>query len=371
MLRWMRAGTASVLLALLAWPASGGVTNPNLSIIGQPSASWTDDPSDPDRLRGRLDPGEVEVVFDDYLNPYARAFFTLTLGEEGMELEEGYFTLFRGLPLDLALRGGQYRVPFGRMNPIHPHANPFAEPPLVIQAYLPGEEATIEPGIDLSRRFPLGEDLSVNAQVEWLQGDAFRIERETTGDPGDPLESGGDDDIETTRAAVLGRLSAFTMIGELSALELGVSAAQGTNNVAARARTTLIGVDAKAKLWRSPRAYLLLQGEAIRMEREDASWEPGLGYSVSTVNPAGAYVYADYNFNTRYNLGLAFERFQEPIAGKPWTRAVGAFAGFALLEESTAFRLDWRSAKPEDGNVVNTVTLRAIFSLGPHKAHQF
>ena len=48
------------------------------------------------------------------------------------------------------------------------------------------------------------------------------------------------------------------------------------------------------------------------------------------------------------------------------------------MEETTAFRLDWDHfvpgtppAAPETRRRSNTVTLRVIFSMGPHKAHQF
>ena len=371
MSRYARAVMALVILATVSRPAWAAPTNPNISIIGQPFMHWDDDPENPDRERVRLEPGEAEIVFDDYLNPYARAFFTLSLGEEGLELEEGYFTLFRGLPLDLGLRGGKYRVPFGRLNQVHPHANPFAEPPQVLQAYLPGEEAYNEIGVDLSRRFPIVGDFSINAQADWLQGDTFRIERESSGDPMDPLETGEGDDAEQTRAAWLGRLSGFAMLGEQSALEFGMSASQGTNNVAAEARTGIYGIDAKAKLWTSSQAYVVIQGEGLHLERDEANWDPAAGYVLDTVNPTGGYLYADYNFGIRYNIGAMVEAFEEPTPDKPLTHAYSAFLGYSLLEETTAFRLDWRHVEPEDGESINTVTLRALFSLGPHKAHQF
>jgi len=370
MARYAHAVLALQFVSLAAGPALAGVLNPEISIVGQPFGSWTDDPSDPDRERVKVDSGEVEVIFDDYLNPYARGFFTLTLGEEGMELEEGHFTLLRGLPLELALKGGQYRVPFGRLNQVHPHANPFAEPFLVMQAYLPGEEAYIEPGLDLSRRFAVVGDFSINAQVDWFQGNSFRIERESSGLSSDPLESDGDDDQGLTRPAFLGRVSGFTMLGEQSALEFGASATQGTNNVAAGARTTIYGLDVKAKLWSSPRAYLLLQAEGFHLDQDVAGWDD-TGYTMDTLTPEGGYVFADFNFALRYNAGLSYERFQEPVAETPWTQSFGAFVGVSLMEESTAFRLDWKHTEPEDGDAVNALTLRAIFSMGPHKAHQF
>jgi hypothetical protein len=366
------AGMVMLLILLVAaGAAQAGAVNPNISIIGQPYSTYTDDPSDPNRGRARLDAGETEIVFDDYLNPYAKGYFTLSLGKDGLELEEGYFTLFRGLPYDIAVRGGKYRLPFGHLNPGHPHTYPFAEPFGVLRAYLPGEESFNETGVDLSRRFAVVGDFSLNAQVEYLQGDSFRIEREPSMESGDPLNQGGDDQAEEARPAFLGRLSGFTMLGERSGLEFGASVSGGTNNVAAHTRTMIYGVDAKAKLWTSPQAYLVLQGEALALNREEAGWDPESGYTHTTVDPAGGYFFADYNFGIRYNLGGGYERYQEPLPEKPVTQSFGLWTGYSLMEETTVLRLDWRHIVPEDETAYNTITLRVIYSMGPHKAHQF
>ena len=91
--------------------------------------------------------------------------FTMSLGTGGLELDEGFFTLVRGLPAGFALKGGQYRTAFGRINPTHPHALPFAERFGVLAAYLPGEEALIERGVSLSRRVPVAGDFSLDVSV--------------------------------------------------------------------------------------------------------------------------------------------------------------------------------------------------------------
>jgi hypothetical protein len=305
--------------------------------------------------------------------------FVVSLAEEGVELEEGFFTLLRGLPAGLTLKGGKYRVGFGKLNPQHPHAVPFAERFRVLAAYLPGDEAFNETGLQLSERIPVPGDWSVTASVDWLQGNTFRIARETSGTSNDPLETGDGDREEEPRPGVLGRLSAFAPIGDRSGLELGVSATQGTNNVAAETRTTVIGGDAKLKWWTSPNAYLLVQGEVLSLDREDAGWDDvAAAYTKTSVKPAGGYLYADYNFAIRYNVGASFESFQEPNADQTTDTAFGLFAGLALLEETTAFRIDWNHFAPgtpagatEDPPAVNSVTLRVIYSMGPHKAHQF
>jgi hypothetical protein len=382
----MRNAVLSGLMAALiaAVPIRAGVVNPDISVVGQPSLRMTDDIEEPNTKRIRLDVGETEIVFDSYLNPYARGMFILSLAEEGLVLEEGYFTILRGLPGGLNLKGGKYRVGFGKLNTTHRHANPFAEPFRVLSTYLPGEESYNEIGVSLSERIPIPGDFSLEASVDVFQGDTFRRSREADSASlaaGDPLDlyAGGPDRSGETRPALLGRLSGFTMVGERSGIEFGVSATQGTNNVAAAARTRVYGADVKAKLWNSPRSYLLLQGEALKLDRQDAAWDSATArYTKSRVTPFGGYVFADFNFALRYNVGASYERYQTDDAAKTWNQAVGLFAGFALMEETTALRADWSRFMPgtppggeENPKAVNTFTLRVIYSMGPHKAHEF
>lgn len=372
------------LAAALVAPrgAAAGVVNPDISVIGQPYVSLTNDPESQDRDRLRIDPGETELVFDAYLNPYARGFFTLALHDGGLELEEGYFTLDRGLPAGLAFKGGKYRAGFGKLNPLHPHAYPFAERFRVLAAYLPGEEAFNETGLQLSKLVALPGDVALTASLDWLQGDTFRRETELvdTGDD-DPAAKHGHEDEEAatpTRPAALARLSAFVPAGERSGLELGLSGTRGTNNVEAASRTTVWGLDAKAKLWTSPRSYLLVQGELLRLDREDAAFDTVGGvWSLADTKRTGWYVFADYGFSPRWNAGASYERYARDDAADAHDHAVGLYAGYHLMEETTSLRLGWERyqagapAGEETPVPVDTFTLRMIFSMGPHKAHQF
>ena len=366
-------------LLLAGQPARAGVVNPNISVIGQPELRLTTDPADANRDRLVMSPGEVELVFDDYLNPFTRGKVTLSVADGGIELEEGYFAIVRGLPGTLNLQGGKWRMGFGKLNAQHPHALPFADRFRVLSTYLPGDESFNETGLELSSRLPAPGEMSLIASLGWLQGDSFRREREDSGAANDPLGSGGDGDHEgEARPAAIGRLSGFALVGDRSGLEFGLSATSGTNNVAAGSRTTVYGADLKAKLWNSESSYLVLQAEALRLDREDAGWDPvGAAYSREKVKPWGWYVFGDYNFDRRWNVGASWERYQQDSTEKAWDRAVGVFAGCALMEESTVFRLGWErfQAGATDGlpspEAVDTYSLRMIFSLGPHKAHQF
>lgn len=368
-----------MLLAAAATQASAGVVNPDISVVGQPFIRWTDDESDPTHKRPTLNLGEVEGVFDAYLNPYAKGTFILSIADGGIEVEEGYFQLLRGLPGGLAVKGGKYRAGFGKLNPQHPHAVPFAERFRVL-GYLPGDEALNEVGVSLSERIPMPGDFSLTVTGDWLQGDSYRIERESSGDLSDPLESNPDADRGAEpRPAVLGRLAGFGQISDRSGYEIGFSATEGTNNVAASARTRVIGGDAKFKLWTGAFSYLILQGEVLHLDRDDAGWDPTtVAYTTAKAKATGGYFYADYNFKIRYNLGAGFERYQDSTPDKTSNTAFKVFAGYSLLEETTAFRLDWDHFSPGTPTGVtvalpdvNTVTMRVIFSMGPHKAHQF
>jgi hypothetical protein len=374
---------ASAVLLSVVVPdlAHAGVVNPDISVLGQPFMRWTDDPSDASPKRATFNQGEVEMVFDAYLNPYAKGLFITSLGEDGLELEEGYFTLVRGLPAGLQLKGGKYRVGFGKLNTMHPHAVPFAERPRVLSSYLPGDESLDEVGLSLSGRIPTPGTFSLTAAADWLQGDTFRIPREGAIAANDPLvlDPATDDRAGEARPAFVGNLSGFGQIGERSGYELALSATGGTNNVAANTRTKVYDAAGKLKLWIASNSYLLLQGELLKLDREDAAWDSSASaYTKTRVQPMGGYAYADYNFSPRFDAGMLYERFQQPADLSVHDSAVGAFIGYSLMEETTSFRVDWNhfmpgtpSGGPSSLPAVNTLTLRAIFSMGPHKAHQF
>lgn len=378
----LRSACALLFMACALVPAaSAGVSNPNISIIGSPLLHWTDDASDPGAKRFRFDAGETELVLDAPLNPYARGWFTIAYADDEVGVEEGFFVLERGLPLGLQLKGGKYRTGFGKLNIAHPHTYPFAERFGVLAAYLPGDEAFNETGAQVSAQFAAPNDIAVTASLDVLQGDSFRIEREDSGAPNDPLVVDPDvgDRGAEPRAALLGRVSAFVPLDDRSGFELGVSATQGTNNVAAATRTMVLGGDLKWKQWTGPSSYLLLQTEVLRHQRDVAGWdETSAAYTTGEAKGTGLYAFADWNWNTRYDVGASVSQWQELDDAGEWNRSFGAFAGLALMEETTAFRLDWERLQParpsgatEDPEAVQRLTLRVIFSMGPHKAHQF
>ena len=68
--------------------------------------------------RPALEMHESEASFQAVVDPYARADFFLSFGEEGVEIEEGFIT-FPTLPGGLLVKVGKMRAAFGKVNTLH------------------------------------------------------------------------------------------------------------------------------------------------------------------------------------------------------------------------------------------------------------
>ena len=329
-----------------------GVTNPDISVIGQLIFKYHDDRSAQDARRPTLDLGETELVFDSYLNPYAKGFFVFTAGsDEGLRTEEAYIDVFKGLPDGLALRGGKYRIGFGKLNPVHPHAYPFIEAPRVISAMLPEEDGFNDIGAHASYLLPTFGSWASDISADFLKGASFH-----------PDEPG-------SKAGWVSRWGNSVLLNDTVPLDIGVSATQGVNNVRWNAKTGVYGADIKTKISFSSLTSLTLQGEYL-CNNSEVVIDTTTGDS-SRIMRQGFYAFADLKFRQRYNAGLIYEQYQ-PIEEKNLTnRAIKGFVGFSLLEETTLLRLSYEHFKPENSPIVHTAMLQVLFSMGPHKAHKF
>jgi hypothetical protein len=341
-----------VLLQLnTAKTAFAGVANPNISVLGQIISKHTDDKASEDANNTTLNLGETELVFDTYLNPYAKGFFVFSIGDAGLETEEAFLTIFKGLPNGLALKSGKYRVGFGKLNPMHPHAYSFIEAPRVMSAMLPGEDGYNEVGAQASYLLPTSGSWASNVTVDVINGSSWHP------------------DETKSAAGWVGRWSNSVLIKDITPIDIGVSATQGTNNVQWKTKTEVYGADIKTKIPFSSLTNLTLQGEYF-YNNSDVIVDSTTG-SFNNVGRSGFYAFADLKFWQRWNAGAIYDQYQ-PMENKDLTnRAIKYFVGFAMLEETTLFRLSYEQYFPDGSPVVNTYMFQVLFSMGPHKAHQF
>ena len=108
---------------------------------------------------------------------------------------------------------------------------------------------------------------------------------------------------------------------------------------------------------------------------------------VETISTYGAFIYFDYQFIKQFSIGFKYD-FTYGIIGDEYsantlsndnqnkTQGIEGWIGYYPVEETLAFRFSTQylfyslsDEMSKDGNT--TITLQMIFSLGPHKAHQF
>ena len=111
---------------------------------------------------------ESEASFQAVVDPYARADFFISFGEEGVNLEEGFVTL-TSLPGGLLTKVGKMRAAFGKVNSLHNHVLPWADRPLVINNLVGGED-----GIDDAGDFGGASD---SEPVDLPRGDGAGVSR--------------------------------------------------------------------------------------------------------------------------------------------------------------------------------------------------
>jgi hypothetical protein len=344
---------AITALAALIFPAAirAGVTNPDISALGQVLGGYTDDAGSPDAEQPTLRLGEAEFIFDAYLNPFMKGWFTVSGGEDGFAIEEAYTTVVKGLPWGLNLKAGKYRLGFGKLNPAHPHAYPFIDSPRSLQSFF-GEEGFNETGAQVSALLPTPGDWASTLYADVIEGKSFHEDR-------------GDG----TRLGAVGRWANDFLLGESGALETGLSGATGIDSVGRDSRAWLAGADVKAKFYLPSSSQLVVQGEAI-LKHSHLVADTATG-AFPAEDRLGFYGFADYRYHTRWNGGLLFEQWDREGDASKVDRAFRVFAGYAVLEESALLRLAYEHFLPEGEDAVNTVSLQLLFSMGPHKAHQF
>ena len=336
-----------LLIFSLIIEVNAGVTNPDISVLGQVFSTYTNDPLSPDKDRLALDLGECELVFDSALNPYARGFVVLSIDDGKTEVEEAYCTILKGLPQGMSMKIGKFRLPFGKINPLHPHAYPFIETPRVLKELLPGEESFNDTAIEASYFLPTPEVLSSLLSIDMLKGETFKSE----------------DAADGNRVGWLAHLGNSFLWGDMQdILEIGFSATQGTNDPAFDTKTDVYGMDIKSKIHPSATSVLTLGAEA--MQRKDEIHE------LPNDKRNGFLAYFDYKFHERWNGGIIYDQYESAFS-QGSNKTIKAFGGFSVLEETTLFRLSLEHFMPKEGENVNTVMFQLVFSMGPHKAHQF
>ncbi len=295
---------------------------------------------------------ESELSLQAIVDPYARADFFLAIGEEGIEVEEGYVT-FNNLPGGLLLKAGKMRANFGRLNAFHNHTLPWIDRPLAMYNLLGGspldpDTGIKDAGVSVSRLIPAGK-LFLEAT-----GEVFR------GDSGTVFKSNRRSDFST-----IGHLRAYGDLTEAANIEVGGSYARGHNELGSDFVTQLYSTDVTLR-WR-PLSRAIYRSLAARTElfwsrREETK---------ALQSAFGGYASVDYGFRRRWFAGGRYDWSERANKASIQDRGASAVLTFWPTEFSQVRGQYRRTRYGDDGRVANELLLQALFTIGAHGAHAF
>jgi hypothetical protein len=329
---------------------SSKVFNPDMAVIGDFLGAFGKNNVNPDPA---FQMHESEASFQAVVDPYARADFFLSFGEEGVDLEEGFVT-FPTLPGGLLLRVGKMRAAFGKVNALHNHVLPWTDRPLVTRNLVGGEDGIDDAGMSVARLIP----------NKWIfleaTGQVFR------GDSADVFHSSERNDV-----SFVGHLRGYQDISESTNLDLGGSYAHGHNTsgvvddvVVDDFQTDLFGIDATVR-WRPLRRSIyhsfVGRTEVIFSRRE----QPG-----ARQDSNGFYVSGDYQLARRWFGGVRIDSSERAVDSSLRDSSQSAVITY-WPSEFSQIRGQYRHISFAEGEEANEFLFQFQFAIGAHGAHPF
>jgi hypothetical protein len=327
------------------------VFNPDIAVIGDFLGAAGRNLVNPNPS---LEMHESEASFQAVVDPYARADFFISFGEDGVNLEEGFVTL-TSLPGGLLTKVGKMRAAFGKVNTLHNHVLPWTDRPLVSQNLVGGEDGIDDAGISVARLIP-NPWLFLEATGQVFRGDS------------------GDDFFHASKRGDLsyvGHLRAYHDITEDSNIDLGFSASRGHNLAGVidatdvgRFTTTLYGVDATYR-WRplSRSIYHSFVG------RTEWIWSRRDQFDGSQ-NGMGMYLSGDYQLARRWFAGARLDRSARATDAS-LVDTGGSFLVTYWPSEFSQVRAQYRRTNYASAASANELLFQFQFSIGAHGAHPF
>jgi len=331
--------------------SSAKVFNPDISVIGDFLGAAGSNKVNPGPT---MEMHESEVAFQATVDPYAKADFFISFGEEGVNLEEGYLT-FPAIPGGLLVKVGKMRAAFGKVNTLHNHVLPWTDRPLVTGNLLGGEDGIDDTGFSVARLIS-NPFLFLEATAQ-----AFR------GDSGDNLfKSSSRGDL-----TYVGHLRGYKDITDDTNLDLGFSISRGHNASGivndvdiGRFTTRLYGGDATIRwkpLKRSIYHSFVGRSEFIWSKRAQPGGEQ---------NAKGYFASGDFQFARRWYTGVRYDRTGRADDALRIDRGQSVTLSY-FPSEFSQIRAQYRRTNYADGPTANELLFQFQFSIGAHGAHPF
>jgi hypothetical protein len=336
--------------------ANAKVFNPDMAVIGDFLGAAGKNEVNPNPA---FEMHESEAAFQAVVDPYARADFFISFGEEGVGLEEGFLT-FTELPGKLLMRVGKMRAAFGKVNSLHNHVLPWTDRPIVTNNLVGGEDGIDDAGFSVARLIPAGP-LFLEAT-----GQVFR------GDSGESLFKSS----ERGDLSYVGHLRAYHDITESTNIDLGASYSYGHNPAGivrdvdiGRFTTQLFGGDVTLR-WRplTRAIYHQFVGRSEFIWSDHGQFAGRLRRTRE--RSMGYYASGDYQFARRWFVGGRYDRSERADDASLLDKGASAVLTYWPSEFSQV-RGQYRRTDYADGPAANELLFQFQFSIGAHGAHPF
>lgn len=334
---------------------------PDISFILQAKGLLGSDKRDEGRTRLNLSEGELGIQGYVYPGVKADAFIVGAPAEnQPFGLEEGYLT-FLGLRKGLNINVGRKFAPFGRTGELHNHSWLYPRQLLPIRN-LVSSEALVGDGVNFNYLFPTKGSLFVRGSLGFFSGEGTSTQFNLS-NPNDPFFGGvpGGTTAGFTRRFINARLWAGHPIGDNGELEVGVSRAHGTSEIADDANNiyngnvTLTGADITYRRFMGDGKRLLLRSEYF-LHQPDGKLPTG--------RASGYYALANLRLDPYRDVGLLFERSGFPQAPNQHETALSLILTKQLTEQFYVRLMGTHGDRP--GGNYNELRLQFTAGLGPH-----
>lgn len=330
---------------------------PDISMNGIFNGLFSTDRRDRDRDKFRLD--EAELAIQSNIYPLVRLETFIVFGEEGAHVEEGFVT-FQSVPVfgqHISAVLGRRKVPFGRVNQLHPHSWLYIVQPNVLSQLVSPESLTGDGGY-ISYLLPTGKVFTQLDLGLWTQSE------EAEEIP--PLPDSQNEITPTVGTGIAerygtARLLVATEVGGGS-VELGGSVAGGRGvsysldeERSVRPNILLSGVDFTYRRAGTGTKRLLIRGEYIQHRQKDGDFQR---------TTSGWYAFADQRLDPVTSIGVRYDSSQYPYAP-------GRSSGISLiatrnLTEATYWRMQFIHGSRPGMRNFNEFHIGLVVGAGPH-----
>lgn len=332
----------------------------------------------------------AELILSSSVDPFFSMDGTFHFSENGVEVEEAYFTS-TALGNGLRLRGGKLLSNFGYINAQHHHYWDFGDMPLVYESFL-GTHGINELGAQLQWTAPTPFYLMAGFEV--LQGENEQMFGNESVELEDVWTSVGEDHIEGSDAPSLyvGYVKSSFDVGDTTIFG-GLSYAQGDSLInhseddedeahVFKGDAKLYGADLVVLHALDSYSSFKWQTEWLSRELDGIQYTPITSADVNK-EQSGLYTQLIYTHDKNWRMGVRYDTIYQNDILKNGVdeNEVDDFDKYsAMVEYHTSefarFRLQYNhnEAMYDEAGIrqnIDTIMLQANIAIGAHAAHSF